>query len=419
MADINIQFFVAKPNKDGTSTYYWQPSKSARAAGWDPRKLGKDQGKAIAEAMDLNERYQLWRRGELEIPKVRVPSNQGTVAALAARYRREVMDGTKPSGAPNLRPTTKSVYETALARIEKWAGKHPIAYVTPARVRALRDAIAKPIDQGGLGHAAAFNMLKMGRQLFAFGESVDALPRGSNPFTDFGLGAVPARRTIWQLEDDAAFDQAAYELGYPGFALARELGLFSAQRESDLIAFTEPQFTPLEIFDPRLRDMLAGKDGTVRGWSLEQSKTSDEYAANQMKIPFSPELAERVADTIRQNRARDRALDPPRLLTHVLVNDRNGEPWTRRNFIRIFDKIRKHAAKRADRPNMLDLHWHDLRRTRVVRLRWMGMSKEMIASITGHDPKSIDEMLKVYGPIDPTVTAAAIASTLQHQQRSA
>lgn len=419
MADFKIPFLVRKPNKDGSTTYHWQPSKSARTAGWKAKPLGKDQAQALAEAIALNEQYQEWRRGEAKIPQIRMPVSQGTVGALAARYRREVMNGTKPSGAPKLRPTTKSVYETALKRIEQWAGKHPVSYVTPARVRALRDTTARPIDQGGLGHAAAFNLLKMGRQLFAFAERVDVIPRGSNPFTDFELGAVPSRRTIWQLEDDAAFDAAARELGYPGMALARELGLFSAQRESDLIAFTEPQFAELEIFDPRLRDMLAGKDGKVRGWALDQGKTSTEYAATQMKIPFSPELAERVADAIRTNRARDRAQDPPRLVTHALVNDRTGEPWTRRNFVRIVDKIRSHAAERTDRPNMLDLHWHDLRRTRVVRLRWMGMSKEMIASITGHDPKSIDEMLKVYGPIDPTVTAAAVAASMQHEQRSA
>jgi integrase len=61
---------------------------------------------------------------------------------------------------------------------------------------------------------------------------------------------------------------------------------------------------------------------------------------------------------------------------------------------------------------MDDLVWHDLRRTRVVRLRRRGMPMEMIASITGHSLQAIKEMLKVYGPVDPTITAAAIASTL-------
>lgn len=74
--------------------------------------------------------------------------------------------------------------------------------------------------------------------------------------------------------------------------------------------------------------------------------------------------------------------------------------------------MRDHAAKRTGRENMTALVWHDWRRTRVVRLRRQGMPKEMIAAITGHDPKSIDEMLKVYGPIDATITAAALATAI-------
>ena len=65
---------------------------------------------------------------------------------------------------------------------------------------------------------------------------------------------------------------------------------------------------------------------------------------------------------------------------------------------------------------MAGLTWHDLRRTRVVRLRRRGFDKTMIGAITGLDPKTIDAMLKIYGPIDPTITAAALAADLQEQR---
>ena len=61
---------------------------------------------------------------------------------------------------------------------------------------------------------------------------------------------------------------------------------------------------------------------------------------------------------------------------------------------------------------MAQLVWHDLRRTRVVRLRRRGMAKEMIAALTGHSPRAIEEMLRVYGPIDPTMTASAVVASL-------
>lgn len=40
------------------------------------------------------------------------------------------------------------------------------------------------------------------------------------------------------------------------------------------------------------------------------------------------------------------------------------------------------------------------------------MHPASIAAITGHSLQSITMMLKVYGPVDPTVTAAAIAGAL-------
>jgi hypothetical protein len=50
---------------------------------------------------------------------------------------------------------------------------------------------------------------------------------------------------------------------------------------------------------------------------------------------------------------------------------------------------------------------------RVVRLRRRGMDPAMIATITGHSPQSIHMMLKVYGPVDPTITAAALADSFE------
>ena len=64
---------------------------------------------------------------------------------------------------------------------------------------------------------------------------------------------------------------------------------------------------------------------------------------------------------------------------------------------------------------MRDLVWHDLRRTRVVRLRRMGMSEAQIATVTGTSPQTIMAMLKAYGPIDATMTAHALAAAHMHE----
>ena len=109
-----------------------------------------------------------------------------------------------------------------------------MAFITPARVRALRDASARPREAGGIGHSAAFNLLKTGRQVFAFAENIDMIAKGSNPFGKFQFGAPPARKLIWEADDEAAFKAAAIDLGYPSMSLALELAIYTAQREGDL-----------------------------------------------------------------------------------------------------------------------------------------------------------------------------------------
>lgn len=413
MAKIRIPCLVGKSNKAGVTSWYWQPSKTLKDAGWEAVALGKDRAAAMRAAEARNAEVEQWKVGGNKPQQVAVRIQQGTISALVARYRREVIQGRKPGGAPRIKAKTAEAYETGLKRIELWAGKQPLAYVTPLRVKALRDAMLKPEDEGGIGHSPAYNTLKTLRQLFSFAESVELIPKGSNPATDFGLSPPPPRRQIWEAQDDAAFDAAAYDLGLPSMALARELALYTAQREADVIAFTEAEFQELDIYDPRTRELLAGPDGKVFGWKLVQSKTSDEYVSVELEIPFEPKLRARVEKAIRDNRARDRSAEPKRLLTHVLIDDRTGLPWKKRRFISAWTKILAHAAKKTGRKQMTDLVWHDLRRTRVVRLRRRRMPKEMIATITGHSLQSINMMLKVYGPVDPSMTADAIASTLE------
>lgn len=413
MAKIRIECLVGKTNKAGITSWYWQPSKTLAKAGWKALSLGKDQAHAMAEAQRRNAEVERWKAGGDRPAAILRKDPAGTFGALIQLYRRKVLEGKKADGSPLLKPSTVKSYKPSLDRLEEWAGKHTVAYITPQRVKVLKETVARPASEGGLGHASAFSLLKTLRVVMAFAESEDIIPKGMNPATSFGLGAPPPRKTIWSAEDDAAFDAAAFELGLPAMALARELALYTAQREADLIRFTEHQLVELEIHELLLRDRLAGPDGRVMGWVFNQEKTSNHDMDVVMEIPLEPAILAKVTKALRVNRGNDRAAEPRRHKTYVIINDRSGLPYGERHFIRTWNKVLEKAAEMTDRPSMKDLHWHDLRRTRVVRLRRRGMPKEMIASITGHSLASITAMLKVYGPVDPTITAAAIASTLE------
>jgi hypothetical protein len=412
MAHIRIPCLVARTNKAGITSWYWQPSKTLAQAGWKPLALGKDRAAAMAGAEARNAEVEQWKRGGVRPADIQRRRTAGTLSALIARYRAEVLQGKRPNGRPRIAARTAETYETSLARLEAWAGDQPLAFITPARVRVLRDRnLPLPAD-GGLGHAATFNLLKTLRQVMGFAERIDMISKGSNPATHFDLGAPEPRRQVWEAEDEAAFIAAAYDLGWPSLALAIELAIYTAQREGDLIGMTELQLRSLDIFDPMLRARLAGEDGTVMGWCLIQHKTGV-----PLDIPLEPRLWAKVAAALRTNRARDRAHG--QLVSHVLVCDDTGRPWQKRQFIRSWRRVIDHAVVKTGRTHMQQLVWHDLRRTRVVRLRRQGMPKEMIAAITGTSAQSIDAMLRVYGPIDPTITAGAIAASLDHAARAA
>lgn len=412
MAKLNIPCLIPKTNKrNGVTLWFWQPSATLKRAGWKSKPLGSDTDAAIDAARAINKAVDQWRNGGPSPRSIERRKARGTIDALIARYRAEYLLAKDPAtGQPMLSAKTRENYETPLKRLSMWAGDQQLAYVTPGRVRTLRETLVGPREKGGIGHASAHNTLKMGRQLFAFAISVDLVPKGQNPFTDFKLGAPPPRRTIWKVAHEKAFDDAAMRLGLPSLALARRLALYTAQREGDLLRFTENDYAAIELFDPLFVRHFGDDQGIVRGWVLDQHKTG-----MPMEIPFDASIRADVERTLRTNRARDRAANPPRLTSYVIVDDRSGRPWAKRDFIKGWNAVLANAADATGMDEMRGLVWHDLRRTRVVRLRRMGMSEAQIATVTGTSPQTIMAMLKAYGPIDATMTAHALAAASAHE----
>ena len=186
------------------------------------------------------------------------------------------------------------------------------------------------------------------------------------------------------------------------------------QRTQSLIQFTKAQLVPMQfLLDPADKAALADRDGKVWGWQFVQEKGDV-----PMHIPFEPAMLAELHKIIAHNRALDRAAKPPRLLTHVLVNaESGGAPWLYRHFNRTWNTIKDHAIARTGRTQMDELHWHDLRRSRCVELKRQGFAHDRIATLTGHEPASIDAMMKVYGPVDPNMTAALIVDSAKHARQ--
>lgn len=420
MARISIPCLVTRSNKAGVASWYWQPSKTLRAAGFEPEALGKDEGQAIARARELNQRVADWKRGGT-LPEIRDRRMEGTLGAAIARYRREKIEGKNHAGAPLIAASTAKTYNTGLNYLEAWAGKQPLGYITPGRVTALRKAIARPVEEGGIGHHSAHNTLKLGRQLFAFLISEDLWPKGQNPFESFGLGAPPPREVIWSAPARELIVATSEAEGFPSIALAIVLGYAIGQREADLLALTIPQFVALPDHKMQPEDYAtlsaAAPDGVPRGIRIRQAKTGA-----WIEVPVVGDVRRRIETAIAASRTAG--------VVTVLRDDTREAQYAGKagqtRFQRDFAAIREKAARTAEKEGQQDLareiatlEFRDLRRTCVVYLGELGLEEHLIAAITGHDLDETRRILKTYMPRTTGRAARAIALATIREAKAA
>ncbi|WP_288989866.1 hypothetical protein [uncultured Sphingopyxis sp.] len=415
MANVKIPGLVARRSKTAGTSWYWQPSKTLRDAGFTPEPLGKDEGKAIARAQELNAQVAQWKKGKT-LPQIRTRKMEGTLGHAIDLYRRDYIGGRDADGKPLVAASTAKTYRTGLKYLEAWAGRQPLAYITPGRVTQLRKAIARPVDQGGIGKHSAHNTLKMGRQLFAFLISEDRWPKGANPFEDFGMGQPAPRDVVWSPTARELMITTAYDLGFPSIALAIQLGYAIGQREADILALTHRQFTvlPEHKMQPEDYRVLAAlsPDGIPRGIRIRQNKTGA-----WIEVPVVGNVRwsiEANIETARQRGAATILLDDTRSAgnTAAIYHGKAGQTRFQRDFAEIREWARAAALFEGEEDLAAELariQFLDLRRTCVVYLGELGLEDHLIAAITGHDIDETRRILKVYMPRTTGRAARAIA----------
>lgn len=434
MAEIRIPFLVAKRNTAGLVTsWHWQPSATLRKAGWEPMALGADRAKAMQAAETRNAEVEAWKLGGAVVQQVKPRPIAGTFGALLDRYEREELNGAEPDGTAKLAASTIKTYKTSLERLRKWAAKFPLAMVTPARVKALRNAMMAPADKGGIGHHAAHQTLKMGRVVMAFAESEDLIAKGSNPFGRFNLGAPPPRAVVWSPAAREAMIITAYDQGQPSIALGIMLGFAIGQREQDIIALIHRRYKPIpqhEVQPEDWRTLCAiAPDGVPRAIEVHQQKTGA-----WVKVPVVGLVRWAIESAIATARAAgaitilvdDTRQDPARDPRH-----RKGQNFAdglagQARFQRDFAEIREWAIAAAQfdgdeelAEELATLEFRDLRRTCVVYLGELGLEDHLIAAITGHDIDETRKILKTYMPRTTGRAARAIALASVREAREA
>lgn len=419
MAKVTIPCLVSRTSKGGVTSWYWQPSKTLRAAGWDPVALGKDEGHAIATARRRNEDVAAWKAGGPVPQSIRRRRQGGTLGELIELYRRKVISGTKPDGSPRIARGTARTYESSLKRLEAWAATQPLAFVTRKRVLVLRDKMLETI-----GHDPAHKTLKVGRQLFAFAIDQELAPPGTNPFENFGLAAPAPRDVIWSPPAREAMVAAAHDAGMPSMALAMQLGFAIGQREGDLLALTPQHYIaiPEHKMQPEDYATLArmAPDGVPRGIRIRQAKTNawvEIVVVGEVRRALETNIARAIGAG----------------LLAVILDDTRGEGEQlalyageagQTRFQRDFASVRSAAAQTAQQrqehalaAELEQLQFRDLRRTCVVYLGELGLDAHLIAAITGHDIDETQKILKTYMPRTTGRAARAVALSAARQAK--
>lgn len=274
---------------------------------------------------EFTEAYRNWEKfGQVQIGAKRVI--QGSFDDLISRfYRSDVW--------ADIKPVTQYTYRGELERFRKVYGDRSAATMSALHVRNLLSKMRET-------PSAANNLKKRLSQIFDL--AIQLGWRTDNPVRAVrSLRVKSGGYATWQEEQIEQF-KAYWPVGTTQ-RLAFDLALYTAQRRSDV-----------RIMGPQHVD-----NGTIR---VKQMKTGKE-----LYIPIHPELAKSIAATKISNLA-------------FLVSQR-GAPFSFKGFGMWFMRQCREAG-------LTGYSMHGLRKAASRRMAELGLSNQLIKSITGHTSDS-------------------------------
>lgn len=389
---IRIPHLVQRAAANGGTRYYWQPSATLKAAGWQPQVLGRDLDAAMRAAAQWNERVEEWRAGAAAPTatgrrrQVQKYARRETLRELIADYRADRFE--------HLGAQTCRTYQSALNILDAWAGDQPVAHVTADRCKVLLKALATPSARGAperLHRAAGVGRVL--RTLMQWAEDAGRVEK--NPMARVTIREPKARHHVWPDHCIEQFVAMADAMGLPAIGTATMLAADTGQREADLLKLTWGKLS-----------MVGGR----RSIRLRQAKT-----AVWVEVPFTHRVAARLDALEAANRQR------PIPATTILTRGVNGQAFPQEYFIRQFAAVRAAAiAGSAEHglepcPELEGLQYRDLRRTLIVRLAEAEVDLPGIAAISGHQIEACKKILETYMPRTGRMAAAAIEKLEAHR----
>ena len=388
MARIKIRYLVSKPGRrqpDGSREmrWIWQPSLALRAQGWTPRRLRDDNGypiidplAAAAAAEALNAQLDGARTGALAGPE---PTAKGRVRGTMGWAIQEYCQSERYR---RLAERTRIGYDFCLRGLEDWTGDAPVASITPQLVQRYYRRL-----QADRTLSAANARLRVLRLLMEFcRRDLGLITR--NPASRPGMIGTAPRLRIWTEAEITAIVAAADAAGLPSIGDAVLLGLYTGQRQGDVLRLS----------------WLTMKAGATPRLRLQQSKRRA-----HVDIPLHPRLAARLEAT----RARRHNQGP--VIGPILVSESTGRAYKPDHFRHAFTDLRVKAAEAC--PSITTATYQDLRDTAVTALATAGCTIPEICAITGHSEGSAHGILKHYLALTGELADSAIAKLVAYDEQ--
>lgn len=265
--------------------FYWRPTPTIRALGFENQALGSDPVEAI----------NLARRWNAAVARALKNEPASPIAGSVAAVVRDYLEGLDTSP---LADATKAGYRQTLAKIEEAWGNEPAAAITRQHLRKLVKSFADRPRQ-------AKEYVKLWS--IVLGHAVEIGLRTDNPALGMRVKGAPSRQSLWTSAEVDAICAAAVAVGRPSVALAVRLAYETTQRQADV-----------------LRMAWTALDGDVI--RIRQSKTGRLVA-----VPISQALVAQIAAA-------------PRTGVTMVISERTRRPYKVFNFGHLFAKIRAAAG---------------------------------------------------------------------------
>lgn len=397
-----IPFLHWQTLKDGSQVAHWKPSPALRKAGFQNQRLGartsprdREATRAATRAAEaLNDKVAEWRAGRAA-PAVHIPRKWRFVDLVEAYRASEEWQA--------LGPKTRHEYGTRLRQLEFWAdhGQLPVRSIDKDMVRDLKKGL---LAEGGSLFRCA-STLRVLRLLlnWAIGESI----LNENATSGVKIPSTPKRGVLLLEAEVAAVAMAAAAQNYPSLALAFEVGLWSFQREGDLLALTRMAWRTIDNCAPADAAVLANPRGDVKGFRLQQGKTGA-----WVDCPMPPWLHDRIEAAFALTASHGHGFlfhdDANPVRVERPVESDKGTACAIPEWL-----FQRRARAAMDACGLQGKRFRDLRRSGMSMFRDLGVETAAIVTISGHAVIGTSSVLDHYMPANTRAACAALATALR------